>query len=139
MANGEFVIVNLVVTTIVLRYGAVYGRGTSAKSEGFQRMSATTQRIQPEWEHEAMGKSSATYKDAHVPTSLTKWRRPMGYRLDAVLPPQKTYFGLRRRTFLIILTMVVLALLALVTGLAAGLTARGSSYVQTYVSAYARS
>ncbi|KAF1813211.1 hypothetical protein P152DRAFT_374586, partial [Eremomyces bilateralis CBS 781.70] len=47
-------------------------------------------------------------------------------RLDRIVPPNRQYLGLRRRTFLIILVAIFLSLLALILGLSIGLSGKGS-------------
>jgi hypothetical protein len=50
----------------------------------------------------------------------TRWA--LSDRLDRILPPHKRYFGRSRRTLLIIILVAFLCLLALIIGLAAGLS-----------------
>jgi hypothetical protein len=49
-------------------------------------------------------------------------------RFDRVLPPHKRYFGRSRRTFLIIILVAFLCLLALIIGLAVGLGGGSKKY-----------
>lgn len=48
-------------------------------------------------------------------------------RLDALLPPNRTYLSLRRRHFLLLLLLIALSLLALILGLSIGLSRHSSS------------
>ncbi|KAH7120977.1 RlpA-like double-psi beta-barrel-protein domain-containing protein-containing protein [Dendryphion nanum] len=48
-------------------------------------------------------------------------------RLDRVLPPHRRYLGRSRRTFLIVIIVIFIALLALVIGLAVGLSKKSAS------------
>ncbi|GAB1738177.1 hypothetical protein NU219Hw_g2707t1 [Hortaea werneckii] len=67
----------------------------------------------PEWENAAVGhKTKDTAGDLTGTRSL----------LDRVLPPQKRYLGLKRKTFLWIILATSLCLLALIVGLSVGLT-----------------
>lgn len=54
-------------------------------------------------------------------------RWAMSDRFDRILPPHKKFLGRSRRTFLIILLVAVLCLLALVIGLAVGLSKKSES------------
>ena len=74
----------------------------------------------PEWEHSAAPKGDVI-QDTR---SRTINRGEISARLDQVLPPHKRYLGRSRKTFLWLLLAVVLALLALIVGLAVGLTQR---------------
>ncbi|CAD0111982.1 unnamed protein product [Aureobasidium uvarum] len=74
--------------------------------------------IIPEWDSNAV----QTYKAGVTATTQTE-NRPgaktvLQEKLNAVLPRSRSYCGLKRRTFLIILACTVLALLALIIGLA---------------------
>ncbi|KAH0335429.1 hypothetical protein KCU81_g9017, partial [Aureobasidium melanogenum] len=77
--------------------------------------------IIPEWDSNAV----QTHK-AEVTTSHSK-NRPaakavLQEKFNAILPKSRSYFGLKRRTLLIVLACTLLALLALIIGLAVGLT-----------------
>ncbi|TKX26542.1 hypothetical protein C1H76_1074 [Elsinoe australis] len=87
----------------------------------------------PEWEHENAGRptSGDAEKSLHIQhairfdaltDTITSTRNKVRPRLDALLPPSKKYLGLRRKWFLIALVCAFLALLALIIGLAVGLT-----------------
>jgi len=69
----------------------------------------------PEWEHAGVKKDGATPQ----PTKTS-----LGARLDRVLPPHRKYLGMRRKVFLLVLLAGILALVALIIGLAAGLSSR---------------
>ncbi|KAF2125030.1 hypothetical protein P153DRAFT_300866 [Dothidotthia symphoricarpi CBS 119687] len=60
-----------------------------------------------------------------VGASATRWA--MSDRFDRVLPPHKRYLGRSRRTFLIIAVAVFLCLLALIIGLAVGLSGKSKT------------
>lgn len=53
-----------------------------------------------------------------------KHRSTLSTKLDRILPSYRTYCGLSRRIFLILLALALLILLALIIGLAAGLSKR---------------
>ena len=65
----------------------------------------------------------------------TNFRASTAAWLDRRMPPYKTYLGMRRRTALIIFAAVIVALLVLIIGLAAGLSAR-SKYVDISFECY---
>ena len=67
----------------------------------------------PEWEH------AGAATDARQPSGAM--RAGLGAKLDSVLPSHKRYLGMRRKVFLLAL-LAALALLALIIGLAVGLT-----------------
>ncbi|KAJ9635905.1 hypothetical protein H2199_008259 [Coniosporium tulheliwenetii] len=70
----------------------------------------------PDWEHEAP--APTTRRPAFTTVLKTKF--------NTLLPPHRTYLGLSRRIFLLILSLVFLSLLALIIGLAVGLSLRAS-------------
>lgn len=77
----------------------------------------------PEWDSNAV----KTYEAGATATKSHAGRRSSGKavlreKFNAVLPRSRSYFGFKRRTFLIVLACAVLALLALIIGLAVGLT-----------------
>ncbi|KAI5241811.1 hypothetical protein E4T47_06241 [Aureobasidium subglaciale] len=76
----------------------------------------------PEWDNNAVH----TSKDGVATTSQPGYHRGgkkvFQEKFNAVLPRSRSYFGLKRRTFLIAVICAFLALLALVIGLAVGLT-----------------
>lgn len=77
----------------------------------------------PEWDSNAV----KTYEAGATATTSHTGRQSGGKavlqeKFNAVLPRSRSYFGLTRRTFLIVLACAVLALLALIIGLAVGLT-----------------
>ncbi|KAF2774373.1 hypothetical protein EJ03DRAFT_303931 [Teratosphaeria nubilosa] len=67
----------------------------------------------PEWEDAAIkdDKTSAPGAQAAITS-----------KFDSVLPPYKRYLGLKRKTFLLVLLAVTVALIALIIGLSVGLT-----------------
>ncbi|GAB1730483.1 hypothetical protein NU195Hw_g5967t1 [Hortaea werneckii] len=67
----------------------------------------------PEWEDAAVG-----HKTKNTTGGLIGTRN----LLDRLLPPQKRYLGLKRKTFLWIILATSLCLLALIIGLSVGLT-----------------
>lgn len=77
----------------------------------------------PEWEHIAAADGGK--QDIAAPR---RSKRAMATeKLDTVIPPHRTYMHLSRRNFLIALTAALLALIALIVGLAAGLSSSGQS------------
>ncbi|KAI9710360.1 MAG: hypothetical protein M1820_002855 [Bogoriella megaspora] len=66
----------------------------------------------PEWETQ----TKAGTRTADLP------KTSLGDRFNTLLPPHRSFFGLRRRNFLIVVAGTSIALLALVIGLAVGLT-----------------
>lgn len=77
----------------------------------------------PEWEHIAA--ADGGIQDTQTPRRSL--RAVATTKLNTVLPPHRTYMHLSRRNFLIALTAAFLALLALIVGLAAGLSSHGHS------------
>lgn len=63
------------------------------------------------------------FSDATVYASA---KPTMAQRFDRVLPPHRKYLGMRRKLFLIVLSVILVALLALIIGLSVGLSS-GSS------------
>lgn len=72
----------------------------------------------PDWEHEAQ---------AHTTTKRPGFTTILTSRFNAFFSPHRTYLGLSRRVFLLILSAVFFLLLTLIIGLAVGLTLRSSS------------
>ena len=68
----------------------------------------------PEWEH-TNGTNNAGATTQSVGPNLRQ-------KLDSAMPPHKKYLGLKRNIFLLALLAAFLALLALIIGLAVGLT-----------------
>jgi len=75
----------------------------------------------PEWNDAAVKKDGTSAGAGTTPGRSSK--RTLSHRLDAILPPHKRYVGLSRNVFLWVLLAVFLALLVLIIGLAAGLSA----------------
>jgi hypothetical protein len=74
----------------------------------------------PEWEHIAARQHDAGGQKA--PRQSTGL--PLRARFDAILPAHRRYLGMKRKTFLIALGAAFLALLALIIGLAVGLSSK---------------
>jgi len=72
----------------------------------------------PLWEHENVAKNATTSDRLVTPSRASVWTS----KLDRVLPPHKSYLGLRRKWFLVTLAAFVAALLALIIGLSVGLS-----------------
>ena len=85
-------------------------------------MSATQQNTTqlPEWETPNNGVT----KEAPYGKTTSSSRFQLRPLLDRHMPPHKRYLGLRRRLFLLVLACIIIALLALIVGLAVGLTLR---------------
>ena len=78
----------------------------------------------PEWEHIAASDGSA--KEAQKTVHPSK-RAALSTKFDTIVPPHRTYLRLSRKRFLIALTCALLALLALIIGLAVGISGGSSS------------
>lgn len=92
-----------------------------------QVKSETAKEVQvPEWEHIAAqqgdGKIERGVGAGHTNVPLKEGATRL---LDKVVPPHRTYLGRSRKTFLLVLLVIALAILALIIGLAAGLSHRG--------------
>lgn len=79
----------------------------------------------PEWDENAqnvdtIGKAEAGNKTAIQSAGMSS--QGLKDKFNRMFPAQKTYLGLRRRTFLIALACAALAIIGLVVGLAVGLT-----------------
>ena len=74
----------------------------------------------PEWETPNNGATKEATSAENAGFSRFQ-SRPL---FDRYMPPNKRYLGLRRRIFLIVSVITVIALLALIIGLAVGLTLR---------------
>jgi hypothetical protein len=68
----------------------------------------------PEWEHTGAAVDSGTATRAPGSTLRQKF--------DSAMPPHKKYLGMKRKVFLLVLLVAFLALLALIIGLAVGLS-----------------
>lgn len=71
------------------------------------------------------GQNKRRHKGIGLGASATGWA--LSDRFDRMLPPHRRYLGRSRRTFLIVVIVIFFALLALIIGLAVGLTS-GSKY-----------
>ncbi|MCJ1333233.1 hypothetical protein MMC10_009927 [Thelotrema lepadinum] len=91
-------------------------------------MSATQQNTTqlPEWETPNNGVT----KEAPYGKTTSSSRFQLRPLLDRHMPPHKRYLGLRRRLFLLVLACIIIALLALIVGLAVGLTLRNKASTQ---------
>lgn len=95
--------------------------GPPTQSPGANNGAAPTQL--PEWEVPGKkGKQQPMTQRFSRPKSGTSLSLALSRRFDRVFPPNRTYLRLRRRTFLFALLAVIIALLALIIGLAVGLT-----------------
>jgi hypothetical protein len=72
----------------------------------------------PDWEIPEEGTTRT--RGLHLGSASTRWA--IADRFDRIFPPYKRYVGLKRRTFLLILLGVVLAIIALAVGLGVGLS-----------------
>ena len=72
----------------------------------------------PEWEHNVANQSNSASK------SRTSSKAAFANKFDSILPPHKRYIGLSRKVFLLVLLGIFLALLALIIGLAVGLSSK---------------
>jgi hypothetical protein len=75
------------------------------------------------WELSAHRPTPPPYSDTTVYASA---KPTMAQRFDKVLPPHRKYLGMRRKLFLIVLSVILVVLLALIIGLSVGLSS-GSS------------
>ncbi|KAH0293805.1 hypothetical protein KCU62_g968, partial [Aureobasidium sp. EXF-3399] len=78
----------------------------------------------PEWDNNA--KVGATATTSHT-GNQSGGKIVLQEKFNAILPRSRSYFGLKRRTFLIVLACGLLALLALIIGLTVGLTKHTNS------------
>lgn len=86
----------------------------------------------PDWDdHAIKRKPVASNADPPAYDTVATQEKQSGFqaKFDSVLSPHRKYLGLTRKTFLIVAACAVLALLALIIGLAVGLT-RHSSYAE---------
>lgn len=76
----------------------------------------------PEWDSNAVHTSKDGIATTSQPGAHHGGKAVLQEKFNAVLPRSRSYFGLKRRTFLIVVACAFLALLALIIGLAVGLT-----------------
>lgn len=97
----------------------------SNPTEGGAHAPAVHQPSIPEWDQNAAASSAGvgTAKTEAGGHAATIAKPTLRDRFDAVVPPGRSYLGLRRRWFLLAVLGVFLAVIALVIGLAVGLTA----------------
>ncbi|KAI9755049.1 MAG: hypothetical protein M4579_004453 [Chaenotheca gracillima] len=89
----------------------------------------------PEWEHATPSPSQkqalpTTAREPSQPASRNSRVHPVGNMsayFDRILPAHRRYWGRSRRTFLIIIGLITFVLLALIIGLAAGLSTRSKA------------
>jgi hypothetical protein len=75
-----------------------------------------------EWDTNAVqNKVGATATASHT-GNRAGGKTVLQEKFNAILPRSRSYFGLKRRTFLIVLACAIIALLTFVIGLAVGLT-----------------
>ncbi|GAB7352038.1 hypothetical protein MBLNU459_g2550t1 [Dothideomycetes sp. NU459] len=86
----------------------------------------------PDWDNNAIKRKPVASNTDAPPAydANVQHKEQAGFKakLDSVLSPHRSYLGLKRRTFLIVLGCVLLAVLALIIGLAVGLTRHSSSH-----------
>lgn len=85
----------------------------------------------PEWEHSGTAAINAETTNHGTGSTLPQ-------KFDSAMPPHKRYLGMKRNIFLLVLLATILALLALIIGLAVGLTQK-SGYVHWLSSAFIKS
>jgi hypothetical protein len=78
------------------------------------------------WNVPEEGQSKKKHNFLGAGTGATAWA--LSDRLDRLLPPHKRYFGRSRRSLLIIILVAFLCLLALIIGLAVGLSGGAKKY-----------
>ncbi|KAG9676990.1 hypothetical protein KCU99_g2193, partial [Aureobasidium melanogenum] len=78
--------------------------------------------IIPEWDSNAVQTHKAEVTTSHSGHHSAAKAAVLQEKFNAAFPKSRSYLGLKRRTFLIVLACTVLALLALIIGLAVGLT-----------------
>lgn len=79
----------------------------------------------PEWDENAKSTAATTTKTHSRGANGTKTL--LQDKFNTILPRSRTYLGLTRRTFLIVLACAFFALLALIIGLSVGLTKHSKS------------
>lgn len=75
----------------------------------------------PQWDTGAQDPENPAHQSPRAKMAGAKGA--VAARFNSLFPPHRTYFGRSRRTFLLVVCGAILALLALIIGLAAGLTA----------------
>ncbi|KAL1296914.1 hypothetical protein AAFC00_004525 [Neodothiora populina] len=100
----------------------------TAAAQSAQAPASTQQPSIPEWDQNAAVAAAASAAKTEPDGYATGGghalvaKQSIRNRFDALLPPHRTYLGLRRRWFLVAVLGVFLAIIALVIGLAVGLT-----------------
>ncbi|WPG99422.1 Hypothetical protein R9X50_00223600 [Acrodontium crateriforme] len=81
----------------------------------------------PDWDDHAVSTSTTTITANHS-KSASSFKTKAGQKFDAIFPPHKKYFGrFTRKVFLIGVAVMILAVLALVIGLAVGLSSQNNN------------
>lgn len=88
----------------------------------------------PEWDSNAVHTSKDGIATTSQPGAHHGGKAVLQEKFNAVLPRSRSYFGLKRRTFLIVVACAFLALLALIIGLAVGLTKHSKGWVRFNIS-----
>jgi hypothetical protein len=91
----------------------------------------TVKSVESGWNTLGEGQSKKKHNILGVGTGATGWA--LSDRFDRILPPHRRYFGRSRRTLLIIILVAFLCLLALIIGLAVGLSGGSKKYDCTIV------
>lgn len=80
----------------------------------------------PDWDRFEQNKQVPQYQEPVGPPPSRPGLSTSAFtsKLNSVFPRDKRYIGLKRRTFFIVLLALVLALLALIIGLAVGLSSK---------------
>lgn len=88
----------------------------------------------PEWDSNAVHTSKDGIATTSQPGAHHGGKAVLQEKFNAVLPRSRSYFGLKRRTFLTVVACAFLALLALIIGLAVGLTKHSKGWVRFNIS-----
>jgi hypothetical protein len=86
----------------------------------------TSRSVESTWDAPEEAQREKKRKFLGAGTGATAWA--LSDRFDRVLPPHKRYFGRSRRTLLIVILVAFLCLLALIIGLAVGLSGGSKKY-----------
>lgn len=78
----------------------------------------------PEWENRVIGKKEEKTTSFFHSWSISAVQTSIGARLDAILPAHRKYLGRSRKTFLLIFSGLLLAIVALAVGLGIGLSGK---------------
>jgi hypothetical protein len=91
----------------------------------------THRSVESTWDVPEEGQSKKRRNVFGVGTGATGWA--LKDRFDRVLPPHRRYLGRSRRTLLIIILVAFVCLLALIIGLAVGLSGGSKKYDSLHV------